>query len=103
MPKITLLTLWATAERIVQPGDTVEVDKETYDLLVSKGYGHEADVDVSSPDIDESDEVEYPAGNASTEAWAEFAVEHHGADPTAIADMSRDDLRAEFGPDADES
>lgn len=43
-------------------------------------------------------EVEYPAGNASTAAWLTFAQSRPNYDAETDAGLSRDDLRAKFGP-----
>lgn len=56
------------------------------------------------PDEDESqedesegeDQSEPPAGNASKDAWAEYAVAT-GADPDDVAAMSRNELRDRYG------
>lgn len=42
--------------------------------------------------------VELPAGNASTEVWAAWAVEHGGASPEDVKGKSRDELREAYGP-----
>lgn len=46
-----------------------------------------------------------PAGNASTEAWADYAVKVKGAKPDDLVDeqgepLGRDELRAKFGTPA---
>lgn len=42
-------------------------------------------------------DVEQPAGNASTEVWAAWAVEHAGASPEDVKGKSRDELRETYG------
>lgn len=44
--------------------------------------------------------AEPPAGNAGTEVWAAWAVEHGGATEEDVKDMSRDDLREKYGKPA---
>jgi hypothetical protein len=43
------------------------------------------------------EEVKPPAGNASQDAWAEYAATQPGYE-AADADLSRDELRAKYGP-----
>jgi hypothetical protein len=43
------------------------------------------------------DDVEEPAGNASQEEWAQYAVDHKGADPDEVAEMGRNELRDTYG------
>jgi hypothetical protein len=45
-----------------------------------------------------AEQVEPPAGNASTEEWRAYAVDHRGAAPEQVAGMKRDDLREQYGP-----
>lgn len=54
------------------------------------GYGVEALAEHPVP-------VEPPAGNASQEEWAAYAVAHRGADPDQVRAMKRDDLREKYG------
>lgn len=44
--------------------------------------------------------AEPPAGNAGTEVWAAWAVEHGGATEEDVKDMSRDELREKYGKPA---
>jgi hypothetical protein len=39
-----------------------------------------------------------PAGNASRDTWAEWAVAAGLATPDDVADLSRDDIRTTYGP-----
>lgn len=89
---ITEGVLWVPlVDRAIQPGETFEVDDETARELAFSDEIFETVV--APPSAPENDR---PAKNASTEAWAEYALAE-GADPDRVAGMSRDDLIAEFG------
>ena len=53
-------------------------------------------IDGTGIPADAPGDSEAPAGNASREVWAAYAVEQ-GADAADVADMSRDQLRETYG------
>jgi len=82
-------------EHVNEPGD-VEASKEAQRV---DEVPDRTDDRLANPD--EPEGVEPPARSASAEEWRTYAVEHHGADPTVVADMTRNQLRDEYGPKAD--
>jgi hypothetical protein len=84
--------LWQTALR----GSEIDVHDDDLARLEAAGAFDE----LSSPDEHESLEVpvldDAPSGNASLEAWQEYA-RTQGADDEHLSGKTRNDLRDEFG------
>lgn len=64
-----------------------ELDRLAADGVISKTDDPEPEAPV----------FERPAGNASQEAWATYAMESGQASEDEVKDLSRDDLREKYG------
>lgn len=57
----------------------------------------DAPVAEPEPVVEEAPVLERPAGNASQEAWATYALESGQASEDEVKDLSRDELRELYG------
>jgi len=65
------------------------------DLMEDRDASREAEILAGSPTLDQPPTA--PAGNASKDEWAAYAVEM-GANPEGLKDLTRDQIRSEYGP-----
>lgn len=79
------------------PEDILEVDD--VDSWVEQGWVLVPEKDAALADLQQAPPVApaVPAGNASFEAWAEYA-RSQGATPEELADATRDQLRDQYNP-----
>lgn len=77
------------------------VSADDIDRLVAEGAlgdgESEADAEPDDDDDAEPAEVARPAGNASWDAWAEYAVQSGKAKANEVRNLSRDEIRDRFG------
>jgi len=80
------------------------IEDEQFDKHVRNGWLEEADAPASEPEpeqpvtvVEDGPVYERPAGNASQEAWATYALESGQASEDEVKDLSRDELRELYG------
>lgn len=103
-PYVTLKVRDVTGQGVVQGfyADAVvsdPVDNESLQKHLRNGWLEEvADAPAAEPEVSESAPAyERPAGNASQEAWANYALESGQASEDEVAGLSRDELRELYG------
>jgi hypothetical protein len=78
------------------------VDNDNFQKHVRNGWIEKVEGD-SAPEpeqpevVEEAPAFERPAGNASQEAWATYALESGQASEDEVKDLSRDELRELYG------
>lgn len=101
-PYVTLKVKDATGTSVVQgfyAGALVDaVDEAQAQAQADMGFLEKIEAAPEPPAVVEPAPVfERPAGNASLEAWATYALESGKASEDEIKDLSRDDLRELYG------
>jgi hypothetical protein len=84
----TELPEWAVplvGDHVYEPGEAPSASPAPVEL-----------VEDTEPDPEPDPEPEKPAGNASADVWRAYAVAL-GADPEDVADLSRNELRDQYG------
>ena len=71
------------------------VDQKHVDALTALGMVEKASA--PAPEVAESPILERPAGNASQEAWATYALESDQASEDEVKGLTRDELRELYG------
>ena len=84
------------------PESDDDADTQDVDVLVARVAELEAENADLRKQLDEqaTSGVEKPSGNASTEVWAKWAVEHGGASEDDVKGKSRDELIKAYGTPA---
>lgn len=103
-PYVTLKVKDVSGVTVVQgyyAGGVVQdpLEDEQFEKHVRNGWIEEAE-DAPAEEVPETPEApvfERPAGNASQEAWATYALESGQASEDEVKDLSRDELRELYG------
>ncbi|WP_068325030.1 hypothetical protein [Janibacter terrae] len=80
------------------PAPEVHEQSTNVDELTARVADLEAENASLRAQLEDQGQVDVPAGNASTEVWAAWAVEHRGAKEEDVKGKSRDELREQYGP-----
>lgn len=102
-PYVTLRVKALTGTDVVQgyyaPAVIDAEEGEVLDRHLASGMVEkvEADKSATDPAEPETPVFERPAGNASQEAWATYALESGQASEDEVKGLSRDDLRELYG------
>lgn len=106
-PYVTLKVKDVSGVTIVQgyyAGGVVQdpIEDDQFDKHVRNGWVEEAAASEPEPErpatvVEDGPVYERPAGNASQEAWATYALESGQASEDEVRDLSRDELRELYG------
>lgn len=102
-PYVTLKVKDVTGTPVIQgfyAGARVDaVDEEQAKAQADAGFLEAVEAPVAEPEpvVEEAPVFERPAGNASQEAWATYALESGQASEDEVKDLSRDALRELYG------